>query len=714
MSKKLLSILLVMILGIVLVFASCGGNGDTNTDTDTKTDTETNTETNTDTETTTETETETETEAKEFIYTVYVENQLGQPVEGVNLQICNDSFCLTSKITDAEGVAKFTIDFEDKFKVQINSVPKEGGYIMPEVNKIPFEDGKSTMVVIIEQNETYVVTAADLHGKNLSGILVELLDESKNVVGSIVTKENGVAEFVVAPGTYYARASHSEGNGAYKLITIDEEGLVNFKDTKTKQIQFTVVDTPIDYTVNVEGAKSDVKVMLYNKELDLVDEKTTSNGVAKFQAPNGDYFAVLDSALGTYANYVEFSKDGKTTGEMTVSADKAGSKDTPIFLVGDINVTLAKGESVWYFIPNSNGKVIEIESATASIIYNGLPKNPIDGKIKVDLKSGAAVKLSTTAEAGETITGKVYLPGSQKTPYEINESAIGEGYKLTADVVENGAVYYSFVASKDGTVRVSNTTENAYITINGNPNKKSVKAGDTVVICLATQKGAEGNIERPAASIEATLTFAKTNANYNVTVILDNEPLKNAELQLYKLENESYVVCGEGTVVCDANGKYTFTGLEERADYYIKVTCPDGYETEKEYIPFGDETDITIYVNHERDGSLEYPFLVNGDENTSSTTEITVETGKKVYYTIFYIAGATISIDNKDAKVEIIVNSKTEAILTGETLSYQLVSSSGSESSNGTTTRVLILVSMADETASGTVNLTITAPEIKE
>ena len=189
--------------------------------------------------------------------------------------------------------------------------------------------------------------------------------------------------------------------------------------------------------------------------------------------------------------------------------------------------------------------------------------------------------------------------------------------------------------------------------------------------------------------------------------------MAGAEIKLYTFENGSYAPCDEETaVVCDENGKYTFSAIIETADYYIKATCPDGYETLTEYIPFGDETELTVHIYHKRDGSLEYPFLINGDENTSSTTSVTIEAGKSVYYTMFDINGATISIDNKDAKLEIIVNGETKEILTGEVLSYVLLT--GENESSDTNARVLLLVSMVDSTANGEVNITVVAPEIEE
>jgi hypothetical protein len=74
--KKLFSLILVIsaLILCVLMVASCGGG---NTDTNTNTDTSSNTNTDTDTST----DTSTDTGSESVFYTVYFENQNGQPIE---------------------------------------------------------------------------------------------------------------------------------------------------------------------------------------------------------------------------------------------------------------------------------------------------------------------------------------------------------------------------------------------------------------------------------------------------------------------------------------------------------------------------------------------------------------------------------------------------------------------------------------------------------
>ena len=712
--KKIFAILLIVafIFSMTLIFASCGGTSDSDTDTDTEADKPTTSDSGTDTGSQTETdkgtesETNTETNGGEtsgpVYYTVYVEDQLGQPVEGVDLQICNDKLCLPQKITDAEGVAKYEYNKLESFKVQINDVPD--GYVMT-TEKTHFPEGKTVVKVVIKRLETYVITATDMHGKALENILVELLDGALEVVDSVVTGEDGKASFTVEPGdSYTAAVSHSEGNYAFSPVGGHQ---ISFENGKKVNVQFTISNAAFFYTVFVKdenGASQEgVELLLYDKSLKLIGSGTTKeNGAHSFNLVNGDYFVVVNSKNGLYADVVEFKKNHAMTADMILSEEAAGSsRNTAIFLPGDIDVSLEKDASLWYSVPDYDGKVIEIESKTAIIRY-GIEDYSADenGVIRVALnsKNGGKFKLSTSDEAGEKITGIVYRPGSKETPFKIDAT---ESYVFDIKVPENKEVYYSFVADKDGTVRIESTTEYAYILINGNPNKKSVKAGETVLICFASKNDSSVDVEYPEIVISATMTFAQTKADYNVNVLLENEISPNAKIELYKYENDEYTLIKEAT--CDENGKYTFAGLTEAANYFIKAIFSEEYETQVEYLPFGDETSIDVHINHKRDGSLEYPFLVNGDEPESSTTTVALNAGEDVYYTIFYIQGATIAIDNKDVKLEVIIGGKTVEILTGEVLSY--IVNSGDL---GTNSRVLLHLSSESDAE---VKLIITAPK---
>ncbi len=713
-SRKLFLVLFVCMLTLVVLLTSaCGGNSDTNTNTGTNGNTNTSTEgdnSNTNTESNTNTDTE---DDGPVYYFVYVEDQNGKPVEGVNLQICKDGLCLNAKITDANGMAKFEYFEMAEFKVQFNSVPDD--CIMPSEEYYPFPEGETTTILTIQKQQTYTVTASDMHGNKLSNILVELYNaENDELVDSFVTEANGRAVFKTNPAEYYAVVKHAFGNGAYVLTGADD-GIISFEKTKNVQVQFVVLEDDIDYTLSLENADQieveGAEVKLYNEDFELVGtEIADETGVVTFNVPNGTYYAVA-TLEGHYIKAVTFIKDGKTSEAALVEDVTPGiDRDHPIIILGNIDITVNAGEQVWYYIPNAEGKKLEITSETAIVRQSATNHTANEnGVIAFDLMPGAdgsaAIRISTSlTEGSDNITGKIYEPGSEKTPFELDiDNAITNG--MTVMVAENGKVYYTFVASQKGTITATTETENAVITINGNPFKKSVNEGDTVVICFYTEAWEGDDVIHPEAEIEATFTYELVKASYKVTTIVENQKA-SVTIELYEKIGEQYTKIATATT--DKDGNYIFDNLTQTADYYLKVVCANGYETQTEYEPFGDENELTVYVNHVRDGSQAYPFLIDAGEENSSTTEVTLD-GTAKWYTLFYIQGAQISIDNGEATVKIYTVTSVDgepsliATLTGDALMHTLTSDLG------TTARVLISV----EGEAGTVNLSLVTPEVE-
>ena len=694
-----LALVLVTVLACTLAFASCGNDGGTDTNTNTNTNTDTgNSDTSTDTG---------NTENDPVIYTVYFQNQNGQPIEGINAQVCfPGGFCLPPKTSDAEGVCKFQYTEIAALEIQVNSVPS--GFIKPE-GYIPFPDGKTSRVVTIQQNETYTVTASDLHGNRLANILVELYkEEGDELVESAVTEANGRVTFIVSPDKYYAKVSHAYENGAFTLV--NDTDVVSFEKSKNAQIQFVVLDTSIDYTAVIKDASgayvSGATVMFYNEDFVVVGEaETDENGSATASLKNGTYYIVA-SVDGKYVKAVSVEKNGAVEAEMLCEDVVPGSdKDHPIMIAGNIDITQAGGAQLWYSVPNAQGKTVEITSDAVEAFYNGVKRKPQNGLILFELKEkGEAVfRIDVKSESEVNVTGEIYKLGSLKTPEEIE---VDEGYTFEGVKLGEGErYYYSFVADKNGTVKVTTDTENAVISINGVRFKKSVEAGDVVVICFFTEKLSGESVTNPEAEISASLTFGESKAEYSATVKVENESKAGVTVELYYLNGNEYEL--KGTYTSDENGAVSFGELTETAKYFIKASYGEEYETVNEYTPFGDETTAVVYVTHKRDGSALYPFLVDADSETN-TTEVRVEDGKEVWYTLFYLTGATITVDNANASVEIYTRSgdgepTLQATLTGESLSYVLASD------YGTTTRVLIKVTCQ---GGGTVNLTYVAPQI--
>ena len=137
---KLTKRLLAAILALLVVFSLCACGADT----------ETNDKTDKIESSTTQSSSENESseEEKAAAFEVKVVDDMGNPVEGVMLQICKDS-CIPAK-TDANGVATFNIEIdEDGYKLSVLSCPT--GYEYRGEAEVYLDEGSTEYTV--ELNE---------------------------------------------------------------------------------------------------------------------------------------------------------------------------------------------------------------------------------------------------------------------------------------------------------------------------------------------------------------------------------------------------------------------------------------------------------------------------------------------------------------------------------------------------------------------------------
>lgn len=129
--KKVLAVLLAF--GMLLCFCACGGNDDGKTTTTTTTTTENK-----------QTEDAPAVENKSFKVTVVDEG--GNAVPGVMVQICKDA-CVPAR-TDDNGVATFSIEITDGYKLSVMSCPE--GYEYTGEAEIYLENGATEYTLEIK------------------------------------------------------------------------------------------------------------------------------------------------------------------------------------------------------------------------------------------------------------------------------------------------------------------------------------------------------------------------------------------------------------------------------------------------------------------------------------------------------------------------------------------------------------------------------------
>lgn len=358
--------MLVLCLGACLV--SCGGGGNENPPADTGTGTGTggtnggNTDTN-------------------ITYTVTVVDQFGNPIEGVNLQVCHGEgagSCLRAGATDANGIKTYSVkEALVSPRVLINSAPENSVY---SSEYIYFDEDKTEITVTVELKSKYTFSAGNEDGTvKYSGVkfFIYTSGEGSVLAGQCESDENGVATAVVDPGEYYIVVEHP--NDAFVLKNGTNGNTVTSVEGFTFDAAFEETTENIDYVVfakdtddaPVEG----VLVRFFSDSFAfLCDGTTDSQGKATVSLPNGKYYAkaIYESKS---ASAVIFEKDQSNEGVSLVTNSKPGAfKSNAIILLGSSASDMAGGE-YWYYVPDAENYKIVVSKD------NGVTVSTTDGTV---------------------------------------------------------------------------------------------------------------------------------------------------------------------------------------------------------------------------------------------------------------------------------------------------------------------------------------------
>ena len=138
MKKRIVALILMLCLAFALV--ACGSNGNTDTE---KNNTENTQQDEGQENKNTEEDSE---EPTGVVYTIKVVDEANNPVASVMVQLCKDT-CVP-KMTDANGVAEFTVDeIADGYKANVTKAPE--GYVY-EDGDVYFENGATEVVLVIK------------------------------------------------------------------------------------------------------------------------------------------------------------------------------------------------------------------------------------------------------------------------------------------------------------------------------------------------------------------------------------------------------------------------------------------------------------------------------------------------------------------------------------------------------------------------------------
>lgn len=381
-----------------------------------------------------------------YIYTVRAVDQFGNPIEGINLQICKDGICLSPKITDAEGVAKYEFESFEGFRIQINSVPD--GYVMP-IENIPLPEGQVFVNIIILKS---VFASEESIKDSLDIFKGDEYGNEGNVVGYICHETIDLSQ-------YANRALNITSGGAYRLygsvtnsyvhVNAPNEGVVLVLDGVS--IDCKSMYMPAIYA---EGCSS-VRIILPQDTENFLSDSETNDGEK----------AVLR------VRSCNLTIDGKGTLNIEANA-KYGISNTKELTIngGNINITSPSYSIYGKRGVNINGGKLNLNSLNKGGIKSGDAydndfASAVEGYVKINSGSTKINCLTNGINSCGTIEmtdGRIEIIAKE-----------GNGIDASNDVTFHGGI---FIADS----YKSAVSTDANVLIDGNSNLKLITAGNGI------------------------------------------------------------------------------------------------------------------------------------------------------------------------------------------------------------------------------------------
>ena len=612
----------------------------------------------------------------EFVITV-VDNA-GAPVQGASVQLCFGDICKTPKMTSKTGKATIlaTEDAANAY-VSINSLPS--GYSLQNGGK--FNDGiisdyakytnfnaNNEIQIVVDKLNVVTVTVGDLFGSYIKDIKIDIYNASNDVlVATLVTNEQGRAEFILPVGDYYFKASHNGNDPRYTWVR-HEEGLQEI-DSNSISTTF-VVRSDVTYTFNATRSTDkygfeNVGIKLLNRLYEEVYVSATEsnadalfdeNGVATITAPYDVYYAEVYGIETTgHADLITLQKDGKTTYDVAIIDDEiAGTTQNPIVLHYGSNGghDMQAGDILTFKVFNPNGGKLVIENANVKVVideeeYTATYDDLFESySLKADLCTEAVEII--TVEAIDAVSAwqwgiEVAVEGTQSKPYTLYDDQImTAGQPIDINLV-NGKAYYTFYAnSMDATLNLwSDDDVKFYIDGEEKNSVPMAKDGETTFYVVG-----EGEVT-------IMVGYYIEYVDYIVTVTKEGEMADGVTVDL--VYNGDLI-----TTAVSVDGKAVFENVQEYVTYLVKAVVteeniPEGYSVYQDIIDYegayftyelmydaDNDTEVGVYTTSYvfeliRGGSQNAPYKWHNEGISGMPTETTatITAGGEVYYDFF-------------------------------------------------------------------------------
>lgn len=316
--------------------------------------------------------------------------------------------------------------------------------------------------------------------------------------------------------------------------------------------------------------------------------------------------------------------------ELLPDDERDGSKDLPFEIGGvlEFDAVVKAGGTTYYDVLRVDGTILTLESADATVTYQGKTYEPVNGVISFfvttdDVRNPIKLAIGNTGTTDATFKVTFTYPkGTLLNPYELGTLKDGDGKDLKVEVEagnEKGVVY-TYTATANGVLHIDvihdtvllvdveayNLTTGVNLTISEDGEKGNlqveVSKGDEVRITFMVLPNEKN--EYPAMTIEATVCFGEKEdvtvdgpdrtVDYTVAVKdQDGKPVAGVELR-------AQVELIWKTVITDGKGVAKFV-LPEGVPSVKLLTIPEGYIATANTFWFkAGETSLAIVLTKEQ------------------------------------------------------------------------------------------------------------------
>lgn len=556
-----------------------------------------------------------------------------QAVDGAKIQLqMGENTYADSLITDPDGMVTGVITLHGgELSARVTEVLSGGAYDLSQA-QATFESGEYGCTIIAKKKATYSVRVATMFGDAVVGAQVKLYADGF-LEDVVKTNENGIATFEnLGEGDYSVEVIIV--SPAYEVIGAGDDGKFHFTSDSTT-IEVTVVThSEITYTVSVSTELAGYVIDVYNVDDEIIETIVTDeNGIATFVAPNGYYTAVL-RADNVYIEPAYFVYNDSAVGKIKITNKIPGaSKESPIILLGEVQLNLEAGQTVWFAVPNGHRKVVSIVSTGVKLDYNDDLSQIVNGTFNLSEAKGQISIFSITADEAQSVDVSMKAPGTHNNPFDVTDKVGADGYTEEATIEKDTTIYYSYTAKEDGTLCVTTDAsvdvhfdgDGVGLVTDDGKHLFPLSKGETVLIAVnGFDVGADF-----ATSVK--FNFGEEKVDYTIYVNKDGDVASNIVVILYKQNGDELTEVVRGTT--GENGRVVFADVVFADNYVVKVEYPEGYTSNFEEIALEMSNYGSYSLTRIKTGAADAPFDFDTVDEMKETAE--VKENGTVWYTLY-------------------------------------------------------------------------------